>query len=360
MASGLAHVTKGRAVTTRRGRGRWWLLAVALGPLYLLSLALMARTLIILVATAGISSAQLVQAALTFLAAVLGTSITAAGLWLARAQNQRTESRLMLETVATGLNLIGQGDGYAPSAKVAGALATLIHLNYPAIAIRALRAAWLDDAVDAETAVWLIGEVMQSGTHDSQLEAARLLYGQADKLTELRSDGSLEWHWPNSLFEYWPVGLHQDVRGDLLRALIAMLLSRPRPAWERQTSYLWIAALLDEVIRLEGQPPGEKAIAGQAAHLQAKLLPLLPAVPSVNWRTGQRMRKAMAERAENAKSNGIGLTGFEALEKRLEDWVRPSPPASRVRRDSPAYKAGAAFRRRLAGRLSRRRSPGRY
>jgi len=302
-----------------------------LGPLYLIGLALVVRTGIFLLDSVNNSPSQLLQAALTFLASVLGTCVAVAGLWLTKAHNDRTESRLALETVATGLNLIGQGDGYAPSAKVAGALATLIHLDHPAIAIRALRAAWLDDAVDAETVTWLIGEVLETGTPGSQLEAARLLYTRADRLTELRPDGSLEFHWPFSIYEHWPVELHPDARGNILRALVVLLLSRDLAMWQEDKFY-WVIGLLDEAVRREEAADQEARIGAQAGRFQMIILPVVTDVPRIGWLTGAKDLDVISANAKRAVRSGWRLSQFKRLEERLEDWAGTAPRTPHLER----------------------------
>jgi hypothetical protein len=306
---------------------------------------LVVRTAIFLLDSLGHSSGQLAEAALAFLASVLGTCVTVAGLWLTKAHNDRTESRLALETVATGLNLIGQGDGYAPSAKVAGALATLIHLDQPVIAIRALRTAWLDNAVDAETATWLIGEVLKSGTPGSQLEAARLLYARADKLTELRSDGSLDVHWPYWLYENWPADLHLDVRGNILRALVAVLLSKELSVWQRGDYYYWVIGLLDEAIQREKSDP-EAAIGAEAGRLQTIVLGTIAGPDSITWLADRKEIAKMRENAAEAVALGWQLLPFGELEERLRNWAGTVPRASRLRRGSPESRASRAPNRR--------------
>jgi hypothetical protein len=65
------------------------------------------------------------------------------------------------------LALLSDGTAYPTKAAVAGAIAALIHLEHPVIAMRCLEAAWDDNAVDRGTAAWLISEVYEKGTLDS-------------------------------------------------------------------------------------------------------------------------------------------------------------------------------------------------
>lgn len=112
----------------------------------------------------------------TFLASALGAAVALIGLTLTSSHDNRVlalqsvarreaEDRQKLQTVVQGLQLISTSEGeYEVSAQVAGSLAALVHLGHPVIAMRALRAAWSDGPVDVDTAVWLINEVLESGS----------------------------------------------------------------------------------------------------------------------------------------------------------------------------------------------------
>ena len=235
---------------------------------------------------------KLVQAA-----SVLGTTASIAGTWITKQHDDRTDARLTLETVTTSLNLIGQSGGYAPSAQVAGALATLIHLDHPVIAIRSLRAAWLDQVVDTETATWLIGEVLDSGRNESQCEAARLLFSKASALCgPLRgSDRAFDIHWPYRLYGRWPFQLPLDARMDVLRTLMAMLLSKPYSSW-RRTGYYWIIALLDDALIRDRDP----SLCAEAGYLQNVLLQTIPDICQISWGRGWKSVEDMRHRAARA------------------------------------------------------------
>jgi len=350
-----------------RHRVRDWRLALILvGPLYLIGLILVLGAGIAAIRGPSRTAGQLNAAELAFLASAFATLVSATGLWLTKTYNDRAEDRLVLETVATGLNMIGQDGGYAPAAKVAGALATLIHLEHPVIAIRALRAAWLDGAVDAETATWLIGEVLETGTPGSKLEAARLLRSRVEVLTEGRADGSLDLHWPYPLYENWPVTLDIEARIDILQAMVDLLLSRPLRAWRAgdyspgARGYSWMLPLLDEIIREEPDP----VIKGQAAIVAETLLATMPAATQVNWRSNWvaigPMRERAAVTAAAAMKSGQRLTPFRDVGERLQKWASAASAAAAARSRTPAYQAGERFAARAASfrrsRGSRRRS----
>jgi hypothetical protein len=160
----------------------WWavLILIAL-PLYAIAVALVVRSQVFAFGRSSLSTGD-VQALWAFIASGVTASLTLVGLLLTRSHNRRTlalqieaERRLVLETVVKGLDLVAPTETYAPSAKIAGALAALVHLDHPVIAMRTLGAAWGDGVVDSASAVWLINEVFERGSKHSQLEAATLL-----------------------------------------------------------------------------------------------------------------------------------------------------------------------------------------
>ncbi len=306
----------------------------------------------------GVTSRPLLEPTLVFFASVLGTTASIAGIWIAKQHDDRTDARLTLETVTTGLNLIGQGSGYAPSAQVAGALATLIHLGQPVIAIRSLRAAWLDQAVDAGTATWLIGEVLDSGRDESQREAAQLLCSQASVLCgPIRdSDGAFDIHWPYRLYERWPFQLPLDARMDVLSTLIAMLLSKPYVSW-RETGYNWIIALLDDALTKDRDP----SLCAEVGHLQRILLRTIPKTRDINWGSGWKSVDGMRHRADSAvaKAKAEGepatrLTKIPKMEARLGKWATAASPPPRLRPESSAYQAGRRIRTAMVNFLRRK------
>jgi len=293
-------------------------LYVLLAPLYLFGLILLGKSGIYLLwGNPTANSGQMYQASLTFLASALATGIGAVGLWFSKSHQDRTESRLRLESATSGLELIGQGDGYAPSARVAGALATLVHLDHPTIAIRALRAAWKDGAVDIETATWVIGEVLQSGTAESQLEAADLLYSRSAVLCEDGPDGTLEVHWPYPILEAWPSHLPLDARCDVLGALVSMLVSRPVETWRTGRRHFWAIALLDEAIQREP----DQILRAEAARAQRTVLTTVDGGGKVvvghSWRTVVDLRA----RAGATELVDMRLSAFVGLDPRLRAWA---------------------------------------
>jgi hypothetical protein len=177
----------------------------------------------------GISEGEY-RALLVFIASGLGTAATAVGLLFTRSHNQETSARLTLDTVVKSLELLATGEGtYAPRAKIAGALATLVQLEQPVIAMRTLSAAWDEKKVDPATACWLVSEVFKTGSTESKLEASGLLLRHARELT---GDKDGEYEWPGALQGKWPNDIPLDARGTNLYALLHVLISR-HPHWWR-------------------------------------------------------------------------------------------------------------------------------
>ncbi|MEU1814953.1 hypothetical protein ABZ543_07125 [Streptomyces roseifaciens] len=114
-----------------------------------------------------------------------GIAATAAlvGVLVTANSNRQSERRLGLDTAVKGIALTHLSNGdYAPRPAVAGALASLVHLYHPVIAMRVLAAAWDAEAVDTGSAVWLINEALVDRKPRSQVEAARLFHQHANRL----------------------------------------------------------------------------------------------------------------------------------------------------------------------------------
>jgi hypothetical protein len=131
----------------------------------------------------------------TFIGAGLAASATVLGTLLTTSHNKRTlaiqkeaddrkqileneaAERLKVDTAISGLSLVSQDGKYAPKASIAGGLASLVHLGHPNIAMRVLGAALTDDAVDGDTAAWLLGQILISdvttGTAEDLVRAKR-------------------------------------------------------------------------------------------------------------------------------------------------------------------------------------------
>lgn len=207
----------------------------------------------------------------TFLASALGAAVTLIGLTLTSSHNARTlalqsdmenrksiavndaEYRQKLQAVVEVLRLISTSEGrYAVSAQVAGSLATLVHLGHPVIAMRALRAAWSDGPVDVDTAVWLINEVLEKGSRESQFEAASLLSEHAADLCDDRDGHEGEFSWPPLLYNKWPIDPTKFCRFEILFAVVRVVISKAKDWWGLQ--YDWSLTLLDEAMEKDPDP----------------------------------------------------------------------------------------------------------
>ena len=218
-----------RAVSRLKSLLPWAVFALLLVfPIYAISIAFMIRSGIFDLTDHSISADEY-KALWAFIASGLATAATIVGVLLTNSHNRRilafqedletrkliaqteVDKRLALDTAIRGLELIGSEGKYAPTATIAGALATLVHLGHPVIAMRALDAAWHDDAVDAATGCWLISQVFQEGSEESMLEAARLLRIHAKALCGSEAEiGTYEW--PYAIYDKWPQQLPLDAR----------------------------------------------------------------------------------------------------------------------------------------------------
>jgi hypothetical protein len=272
-----------RAIVRLKNLAPWLVLTVFLvAPLYLISTALAIRSGLLDLSDRTVGADEY-KALWGFVASGLATVATTVGLLLTKAHNERTlasqqdlenkkmayqveaDRRLALDTVVKGLELIAAGPDYAPSAKVAGALAALVHMGHPVIAMRALDSAWDDGAVDAATGCWLISEVFREGSKESILAAARLLQAHARELCAGEACPG-QFNWPDILYDRWPADLPYDARADSLVSLIDVLTSRSLEWWE--TSFGWIFVLLYLVI--ENDP--DNAMKSSAAEVLRRLV----------------------------------------------------------------------------------------
>jgi hypothetical protein len=138
-------------------------------------------------------------------------------------------------------------NAYAPRARVAGAIATLRQLRGGAVGMRILNELWAADAVDSNTAVWLINCVLQdsSSQRDETEQAAELLVSNVRRLVPTVDDSDQEWElWPRALTESWPTTLSYNTRGWLVVAATQMLLAREISWWEMGSVYTPVMGLV--------------------------------------------------------------------------------------------------------------------
>lgn len=159
---------------------------------------------------------------------------------------QEAEERLLTDTVARVLELITVESGYAPRARVAGAIATLMQLRGGTIAIRILGELWKDGAVDSDTAVWLINRVLSRYSPGSETEAndaATLLFTNSSKLIPSSDDTNQVWNlWP-SVMDPWPSQLPYKAKEALLITSVKVLLTRELSYWVDNGDYFPIKSL---------------------------------------------------------------------------------------------------------------------
>lgn len=307
-----------------------WLAVVLLFllPLYIVSFASAARSGLFSL-NGRVLSDQQFRALLTFIASGFATIATVLGLLFTRSHNRRTEelttarhreseARLILESGVKSLELLVLSDGhYAPRARVAGALATLVHLGHPSIAMRTLRAIWSQDAVDSGTAAWLVSEVYKKrDSEDIKLEAAYLL---RDHVRKLPTDIRPQFEWPDALWERWPVDMPRVARYVNLTTVIYLLLEKERSWWG--SSYMWALCLLDEA-RLKDPDPWIK---DNAANLLEVLTDTFDdEAATYMWQEGVKtlneVRKGLT-RHSYTSSNSSYLA--KQLEPRIRTWARP-------------------------------------
>ena len=266
--------------STRPVSNRWvWIAFFVLVVLPIYAIAVMAciRSGLFKFTEATFNNDQL-KAVWTFLAAGLTATVTVLGALLTKSHNDRTlafqaesasrqqtledetAKRLNMDTVINGLNLIAHDDKYAPKAAMAGGMATLVQLGHPIVAMRALAAALQDDeAVDKDTATWLISQVLtttnttgtEADLQAAKEEAANLLLRHARTFTIADSD-TPDYFWPEAVTTQWPTGLPLNAANNIVRALVEILLSQTKEWWvSGDFSYSWIIFTLDEVVRNE-------------------------------------------------------------------------------------------------------------
>lgn len=258
--------------------GGWLSLAfvcLVVVPLYALVLVVVIRSDLWHVRGRPFNDEQF-KALLLFLGAALGTTATVVGFLLTKTSGERSLAQQQLDSAVQALSLIKQDDRYAAKAVTAGALATLVHLGHPVIAMRTLQAALNDDAVDLSTAVWLIDQVLTTtparGARDdlvvSKQDAVELLVTQLPRLPDDEHPGNVEW--PLCALGAWPPNLGQQSGWRLMHALLGLLVSRDAHWWtSRGLTWSWVIASLD---RLAVDETVEKGLSQEAGRHGLQLL----------------------------------------------------------------------------------------
>jgi hypothetical protein len=300
------------------GKAWWTVLTLIVLPFYAIAIALVIRSKVFAFGRASLSTGD-VQALWAFVASGMTASLTLVGLLFTRSHNRRTlalqieaERRLVLETVVKGLDLVAPTEAYAPSAKIAGALAALVHLDHPVIAMRTLGAAWGDGVVDSASAAWLINEVFEQGSEQSRLEAAILLDIHA---SELCADEPGNFSWPTSIEFQWPYDMQLNTRLHVFRAILKTLTSRPFDWWSSGGRVGWALSLLDEMV----QHDTEEDVRWEAAVAVRVILPVLNLV-SIQYGVGWKPIEEVRARVTNIDRERI-IVMLKPLQEKLIDWA---------------------------------------
>ena len=304
-------------------------------PLYVLAISFVIRSGIFDMSDKDISNEEF-RALWAFIAAGIGTAATIIGFLLTRSHNERTlafqedlearklasqketDARLALETVVRSLELMVVSDGnYAPKARIAGSLATLVHLGHPAIAMRTLAVVWEEKRVDVRTATWLISEVLRSGSQVSQKEAAELLFFYAEALT---SEVQQPYYaWPDVLIDQWLTDLPLEARLRILAAFVKVVLSQESSWWD---SEWWFFAYLDEVAQKDPDP----TVTDSAVALLRTFFRVIPAPPGtrISWQSGWKSLDDIKKRTDQYVDKGNFLHVFRPLIERIPRWIDSS------------------------------------
>jgi hypothetical protein len=203
---------------------------------------------------------------------------------------------------------------YAPKARIAGSLATLVHLGHPAIAMRALAIIWEEDRVDRGTACWLISEVLRTGSEISKKEAAELLFLHAETLT--REARPSYYDWPDVLIDNWLTDLPLEARVRILAAFVRVVLSQELSWW---VSKWWFFAYLDEALQIDPDP----IVRDSAADLLRAFFRAIPAPPqmAVSWQSRWKSLDDIRERTRQHVDQGRILEVFQPLIQRIPHWA---------------------------------------
>lgn len=215
------------------------------------------------------SSADTTKAVLAFLATGASAAVTLVGGMLVAEHNRRsrkltklqmsqsekhnksTRAQTELDTTIKGLSLLTADGELAAQPVISGALATIVDLGHPLIAMRALDSLWDTKSIHPATACWLIGEVFQRDKLKREaIEAAALLREHAIDLVG-PSEGRCKLYWPQSLLEGWRPTLPLRARRDIFFATVELVLSRRRRWWDIHESLSWLVAMLYDALETE-------------------------------------------------------------------------------------------------------------
>jgi hypothetical protein len=157
---------------------------------------------------------------------------------LARERQQKlaeeSENRLTLDTVAKLLEHITEEGQYAPKARIAGAIATMMQLRAGVVATRILGELWSADQVDSSTAVWLVDRVIGDvkASPEEVHAAIGVLAANAEKLVPAKEAKEQDFYeWPAIVEDSWPSELPAASQHLLMYAAIRTLVAREINFW---------------------------------------------------------------------------------------------------------------------------------
>ena len=343
--------------STRKPTGRWaWIafFVLLVLPIYLVAVTVCIRSGLFHFAGGNLSADQY-KALWSFLAAGLAAAATTLGALVAKAHNDRsfvlqteseerqkvlgtdTNARLKMDTVINCLAVVCPGGQYAPKAAAAGGLAVLVQLGHPIIAMRTLSAALRDNAVDADTATWLIGQVLTSDTtmgsqmdlETAKSEGVAILGEHISILTWQELPGF--YCWPSPLSGRWHPGLGPNTATNALYFLAQLLVSRPVAWWTADgNSYSWVLCTLDEAVQHE---PNDE-VKRFAANLALAIMQEDP-TRRIAGPDGTRDRADVLRRMEPLSED---MHAYADLFDSIQAWctAQPDPDLRRESADSPS------------------------
>jgi hypothetical protein len=340
---------RGAGVRWRALLRRYWLpisfVVLLVTPLYLLLVSVVVRSDLLSGWGAPLTPDQF-RALFAFLGVALGVVATTLGALLTKANNDRalaqreeserrmlveareSNSRQKLDTAIQVLNLIKNEDQYAGKAVTGAAIATLVVLGYPVIAMRTLGAALAEDVVDSASAAWVIDQVLSQNLREvpgadagpesvpSREAAAVLLFDHVSVLTQQDRPGA--YAWPACVEGRWPTGLSLQSGWVLMLALLRLLVSRKASWWTTEDdTWSWVIYTLYCITE---DPTSEDILKGEAATYALLLLPALD-LDAVNGTADEvisvedlRARLRRHTRADRIPSNA-------EMRRRVEAWI---------------------------------------
>ena len=320
---------------------RWILPAALLLVPYTLALYYIATSHWL--SASNVNNADTTKAILAFLATGVTAAITMIGLLLTAEHNRSTRNQLALDTAVKSLGLI-EGDQAESKALVGGAIASLVHLGHPIIAIRVLDSAWESNAVHSASACWLIGEVLERDHDRAAIEAAALLRSNVDKLA-CHLNEPCEYYWPPTLYRGWRYRLPWRARVDLVMTAVELILCRPR-AWWAKGELIWILLLLNSIQDKER----DRDLCFSAAAVALLVCDFFDAQDVYRDLDGKSdiTISAIREKAQSF-NHGKVIGDVENRREDLEKWLTGKPLATTV--GSSARRKTAAIIRATADKL---------